>query len=72
MARKANGLNNAVTESFFATLKSDYFYLKKCISLREFRQPMKKYIHFSNHERIKMTLKGLSTVEYQTRTTRTD
>lgn len=72
MSRKGNCLDNAVAESFFGTLKSECFYLKKFSSVREFRQAVEKYIHYYNHERIKVKLKGLSPVEYRTRTTPTD
>ncbi|EBU1124665.1 IS3 family transposase [Salmonella enterica subsp. enterica serovar Poona] len=71
MSRKGNCLDNAVAESFFGTLKSECFYLKKFSSVRELRQAVEKYIHYYNHERIKVKLKGLSPVEYRTRTTPT-
>jgi putative transposase len=71
MSRKGNCLANAVAESVFGTLKSECFYLKKFSSVRERRQAVEKYIHYYNHERIKVKLKGLSPVEYRTRTTST-
>lgn len=71
MSRKENGLDNTVAESFFGALKSECFYLKKFSSVREFRQAVEKYIHYYNHERIKVKLKGLSPVEYRTQTTPT-
>ncbi|EEJ8658726.1 IS3 family transposase, partial [Salmonella enterica subsp. enterica] len=57
---------------FFGTLKSECFYLKKFGSIRELRQAVDKYIHYYNHERIKVKLKGLSPVEYRTQATSTD
>ncbi|WP_434005870.1 IS3 family transposase, partial [Escherichia coli] len=72
MSRRGNCLDNAVAESFFGTLKSECFYLKKFGSIRELRQAVDKYIHYYNHERIKVKLKGLSPVEYRTQATSTD
>ncbi|ENA4397522.1 transposase [Escherichia coli] len=72
MSRRRNSLDNAVAESFFGTLKSECFYLKKFGSTRELRQAVDKYIHYYNHERIKVKLNGLSPVEYRTQTISTD
>ncbi|HAX3083407.1 TPA: IS3 family transposase, partial [Escherichia coli] len=71
MSRKGNCLDNAVAESFFGTLKSECFYLKKFSSISELRRAVDNYIHYYNHERIKVKLKGLSPVAYRTRTTST-
>jgi putative transposase len=66
MSRKGNCLDNAAMESFFAVLKSEYFYLNKFGSVEELQIGIKKYIHYYNHDRIKMKLKGLSPVQYRT------
>jgi putative transposase len=66
MSRKGNCLDNAAMESFFAVLKSEFFYLNKFSSVDELRTGLKKYIHYYNHDRIKMKLKGLSPVQYRT------
>jgi putative transposase len=66
MSRKGNCLDNAAIESFFAVLKSEYFYLNKFSSVDELQTGLKKYIHYYNHDRIKMKLKGLSPVQYRT------
>lgn len=66
MSRKGNCLDNAAMESFFAVLKSEYFYLSKFSSVEELQAGLKKYIHYYNHDRIKMKLKGLSPVQYRT------
>ena len=66
MSRKGNCLDNAAMESFFAVLKSEFFYLNKFSSVDELQTGLKKYIHYYNHERIKMKLKGLSPVQYRT------
>lgn len=66
MSRKGNCLDNAAMESFFATLKSEFFYLNKFGSVEELRAGLAGYIHYYNHDRIKLKLKGLSPVQYRT------
>ncbi len=66
MSRKGNCLDNAAMESFFAVLKTEYFYLNKFSSVDELQAGLKQYIHYYNHDRIKMKLKGLSPVQYRT------
>lgn len=66
MSRKGNCLDNAAMESFFAVLKSEYFYLNKFSSVDELQTGLGKYIHYYNNDRIKMKLKGLSPVQYRT------
>jgi putative transposase len=66
MSRKGNCLDNAAMESFFAVLKSEFFYLNKFSSVDELQIGLKNYIHYYNHDRIKMKLKGLSPVQYRT------
>lgn len=65
MSRKGNCLDNAAMESFFGTLKSEFFYLNKFASIEELRAGLRRYIHYYNHERIKLKLKGLSPVQYR-------
>lgn len=66
MSRKGNCLDNAAMESFFGTLKSEFFYLNKFTSIDELRGGLRRYIRYYNHERIKLKLKGLSPVQYRT------
>jgi putative transposase len=66
MSRKGNCLDNAAMESFFAVLKTEYFYLNKFTSVEQLRQGLAEYIHYYNHDRIKMKLKGLSPVQHRT------
>ena len=66
MSRKGNCLDNAAMESFFAVLKTEFFYLNKFSSVEELQTGIKKYIHYYNHDRIKLKLKGLSPVQYRT------
>ncbi len=66
MSRKGNCLDNAAIESFFAVLKTEFFYLNKFSSVDELQAGITHYIHYYNHDRIKMKLKGLSPVQYRT------
>lgn len=65
MSRKGNCLDNASMESFFGILKSECFYGEKFKTVDDLEQTVKEYIHYYNHERIKVKLKGLSPVEYR-------
>lgn len=67
MSRKGNCLDNAAMESFFGTLKSEFFYLKRFESIDELKAGLDEYIRYYNHDRIKLKLNGLSPVEYRTR-----
>lgn len=65
MSRKANCLDNAAMESFFAVLKTEYFYLNKFKTVEELQNGLTEYIHYYNHDRIKLKLNGLSPVQYR-------
>jgi transposase InsO family protein len=66
MSRKGNCLDNAAMESFFGTLKSEFFYLNRFESIEQLQQGIHRYIRYYNHDRIKLKLKGLSPVQYRT------
>ena len=66
MSRKGNCLDNAAMESFFGTLKSEFFYLNRFESIEQLQAGIRQYIHYYNHNRIKTKLKGLSPVQYRT------
>ena len=66
MSRKGNCLDNAAMESFFGTLKAEFFHLQRFKSIDEFRKGLKGYIEYYNRDRITLKLKGLSPVEYRT------
>lgn len=66
MSRKATCLDNAAMESFFGTLKAEYFYLNHFDSIEDLEHGLEEYIHYYNHERIKLKLGGLSPVHYRT------
>jgi transposase InsO family protein len=65
MSRKGNCHDNAPMESFFGLLKSEFFHRKKFSSLEELQAGLAKYIHYYNHDRIKLRLGGLSPVQYR-------
>ena len=69
MSRKGNCFDNAVIESFFGTLKAEYFHLASPDSVDELEAGVHDYVRYYNHERIKLRLKGLSPVEYRLRNT---
>ncbi|WP_153016128.1 IS3 family transposase, partial [Pseudomonas savastanoi] len=52
-------------ESFFGTLKSEFFYLKQFESIDELKAGLDEYIHYYNHDRIKLKLNGQSPVKYR-------
>jgi transposase InsO family protein len=69
MNRKRNCFDNAVIESFFGTLKAEYFRLASPNSIDELEVGVHDYVQYYNHERIKLRLEGLSPVEYRLRNT---
>ena len=65
MSRKGNCLDNAAMESFFATVKTELFYLRKFECVSQLRDELHRYIRYYNHHRIRTKLKGLSPVAYR-------
>lgn len=65
MSRKGNCLDNAAMESFFGTLKSEFFYLNRFANIEELQAGLRRYIHYYNHQRLKLKLNGLSPVQYR-------
>lgn len=65
MSRKGNCLDNAAMESWFATLKTECFYLERYDSIEQLKKAIGKFIHYYNHQRIRLKLKGLSPVQYR-------
>lgn len=66
MSSKGNCYDNAAMESFFGTLKAEFFYLNKFDNLDELEVDIKDYIRYYNHDRIKLKLHGMSPVKYRT------
>ena len=65
MSRKGNCLDNAAMESFFGTLKAEYFYLNTFESLEALEAGLKGYIRYYNQDRIRLKLNGLSPIDYR-------
>lgn len=66
MSRKGNCYDNSAMESFFGVLKTEFFYPNKFTSIEQFTKALKAYIRYYNCERIKLSLGGLSPVQYRT------
>ncbi|CDW92574.1 IS150 conserved protein InsB [Thiomonas sp. CB2] len=69
MSRKGNCFDNAAMESFFGTLKAEYFRLAAPNSLDALEAGVHDYVNYYNHKRIKLGLQGLSPVQYRLRST---
>ena len=69
MSRKGNSPDNGMMESFFGILKSEVFYgyEKNFKSLNQLEQAIIDYIDYYNNKRITVKLKGLSPVQYRTK-----
>jgi putative transposase len=69
MSRKGNSPDNGMMESFFGILKSEMFYgfEKTFKSLDELKRAIIHYIDYYNNKRIIVKLKGLSPVQYRTK-----
>ena len=69
MSRKGNSPDNGMMESFFGILKSEMFYGYENTfqSLEHLEQAIVDYIDYYNNKRIKVKLKGLSPVQYRTK-----
>mgnify|MGYP000911468550 FL=1 len=69
MSHKGNSPDNGMMESFFSILKSEMFYgyEKSFQSLKQLEQAIVDYIDYYNNKRIKVKLKGLSPVQYRTK-----
>ncbi|EHO7055955.1 IS3 family transposase [Escherichia coli] len=66
MSRKGNCLDNAVMENFFGHLKEEMYYRRDYKSVEELENAVNEYITYWNQKRIKLSLGGLSPVEYRT------
>ena len=67
MSRSGNCHDNAAMESFFGTLKSEFFHLNDLRSLEELQTRLDEYTQYYNQDRIKLKLKDLSPIDYRMR-----
>jgi putative transposase len=67
MSKKGCTPDNAACEGFFGRLKNEMYYNRTWtdISMEEFIDQVDRYIRWYNERRIKLTLGGLSPVEYR-------
>jgi putative transposase len=65
MSRKGNCYDNAVIESFFGILKSEFLYTQEFESIEHFKEEL---IQYYNNRRIKAKLKGMSPVQFRIHT----
>ncbi len=66
MSRKGTCLDNAVMENFFGHLKEDLYYRWDYSLVEELENAVNEYRTYWNQKRIKLSLGGLSPVEYRT------
>ncbi|SUU44251.1 transposase [Actinobacillus ureae] len=67
MSRKGNGLDNGAMESFFGRLKTECYFGQRFETFEQLEKVIHEYIHYYNNERIQVKVKGLSPVQYRTR-----
>ncbi len=67
MSKKGCSPDNSACEGFFGRLKNEMFYNRKWadITIKEFMEHINNYIYWYNFKRIKMSLDGLSPIEYR-------
>jgi len=67
MSKKGCSPDNFACEGFFGRLKNEMFYNRSWnhISIEDFIQEVNSYIHWYNEERIKMSLGGVSPLQYR-------
>ena len=67
MSQKGCSPDNAACEGLFGRIKNEMFYNRSWqgVSLEEFMDRLDRYLHWYNDDRIKMSLGGLSPVEYR-------
>lgn len=67
MSRKGYSPDNAACEGFFGRLKNEMYYHRSWIdtTLEDFMQQVDAYIGWYNQDRIKVSLGGLSPLEYR-------
>ncbi|WP_442319980.1 IS3 family transposase [Breznakia pachnodae] len=68
MSKKGCSPDNAACEGFFGRLKNEMFHGKSWLNFttEKFIEELNQYIHWYNKKRIKLSLGGLSPMEYRT------
>ncbi len=67
MSKKGCSPDNAACEGFFGRLKNEFFYGESWldISLENFIEQLDEYLVWYNHERIKLSLGGMSIIKHR-------
>lgn len=65
MSRKGNCLDNAVAESFFGRVKTEFSKGSDFKNTKHFIRALNRWIHWYNEGRIKESLSGMSPIEYR-------
>lgn len=67
MSKKGCSPDNSACEGFFGRLKNEMFYNRNWnrITIESFIEEVNNYMHWYNEERIKMSLGGMSPLEYR-------
>ena len=67
MSKKGCSPDNSACEGFFGRLKNEMFYGRSWygVSLEQFMKRLDDYIHWYNEKRIKLSLGGMSPIEYR-------
>ena len=69
MSRKGKCFDDATIESFFGTIKAEHYRLAAPNSIDAHEACVNDYVHYYNHERIKLRLSGLSLLECRLKNT---
>lgn len=67
MSKKGCSPDNAACEGFFGRLKNEFFYYRSWnnVTIEDFCAQLDQYIHWYNEKRIKVSLQGMSPVQYR-------
>ncbi len=67
MSKKGYSPDNSACEGFFGRLKNEMFYQRdwKNTTINQFINKLDDYIHWYNNQRIKLSLGGLSPLQYR-------
>lgn len=67
MSKKGYSPDNSACEGFFGRLKNEMFYQRdwKNTTINQFINKLDDYIHWYNNQRIKLSLVGLSPLQYR-------
>ncbi|WP_143139699.1 IS3 family transposase, partial [Enterococcus italicus] len=67
MSKKGCSPDNSACEGFFGRLKNEVFYQRdwKNTTINQFIDQVDDYIHWYNNQRIKLSLGGLSPLQYR-------